>query len=138
MFSHVHRGLGLRPGNSHRRLFGTSVGRALTHAVGASASALVILLYVFVLNNSDVHDFSFTVVLNIMFNALSSVFVTSPVTCVILNHGVGRRPTRRATITRIGWGMGGGRVLLFLSNRYQVRVKGRRSCGAVGNHFLIG
>lgn len=67
------------------------------------------LLYVFILNNSDVHDFTFTVVLNIIVNALSSVFVTTPVTCLAVNGGV---PRRAGTWRNFFWRVGGGEEVL--------------------------
>lgn len=99
IFSHVHRAVNLCPGHSHCRIVGSTLGSALSHAFGASLAALMIMLYVFVLNNTAVHDFAFTVLLNVVVNACSALFITAPVTCRLRGGGVGGGTTTRTN----GW-----------------------------------
>lgn len=86
VFDRIRENLQLHPKQNIGELFNNSINQTLSRTINTSFSTLLVLLCIFFLGGESIRSFSFAMILGVVFGTLSSIFIASPVACLVLNR----------------------------------------------------
>ena len=83
IFDRVREFFGLYPKRDRKQLFNDSLNTTLARTINTSLSTLIVLLCIFILGGDSIRSFAFAMILGVVIGTLSSLFVASPIACLL-------------------------------------------------------
>lgn len=88
VFDRIRENMRLHPKQDMQNLFNDSINQTLARTFNTSFSTLIVLLSIFILGGDSIRSFAFAMILGVVFGTLSSIFIASPVSYLVLGRKI--------------------------------------------------
>ncbi len=91
VFDRIRENMNLHKKQDIQITFNSSINQTLTRTINTSLSTLIVLLCIFFLGGESIRSFSFAMILGVTVGTLTSIFIASPVACLVLGRKIVNR-----------------------------------------------
>ena len=88
VFDRIRENLKLHPKQDIQKVFNDSINQTLARTINTSFSTLLVLLCILFLGGKSIQPFAFAMTLGVVFGTLSSIFIASPISYLVMGRKI--------------------------------------------------